>query len=198
MKVKRPSGRRRAETADGSSLGWLWLVAYYLSLAPVLVTQGVNIAYVIIGYRWELDGRRPRGLESVYDPSPGWPPFHVPGVTFALLAVPIAAMAVEMILREPRTPSGSQPGFMAFVWAMNAYLCIAYSFAFDEGVFWTEPAGTSGLVMLASAAVALVVYVVRGVRRLLARRRGDPAADEPAESLDPVRARLLRGTGVDR
>jgi hypothetical protein len=196
--LRQSSGRRRAKRTTRRPRGSTWLVAYYLSLAPVLVTQGINIAYTIIEYRWQRDRLRPQELESIVDPSPGWPPFQVPGIVFILLSAPIAAMAVEMLARRSRTPSGSQPGFTAFVWAMNAYLCIAHSSAFDEGVFWTEPAGISGLVMLASAAVAFIVYVVRGVRRLLARRRGDPAADEPAESLDPVRARILRGTGAGR
>jgi hypothetical protein len=196
--LRASSGRRRAEKTTRRRFGSTWLVAYYLSLAPVLVTQGINISYTIIEYRWQRDGLRPQDLESIVDPSPGWPPFQVPGLVFVLLSAPIAAMAVEMLARRSRTPSGAQPGFMAFVWAMNAFLCVAHSSAFDVGVFWTEPAGISGLIMLVSAAVAFALYVVRRVHRLLARRRGDPPVDEPADSLDPVRARLLRGTGAGR
>lgn len=191
-------GRRRLETRASSAVGLVWAAAYYLSLLPVLVTQGVNVAYASIGYRWEVDGRRPSGLESIVDPSPGWPPFQVPGIIFVVMATPIAAMAVEMIGRSSRTPSGSQPGMMAFVWMMDALMCVAYSSAFDEDVFWREPAGIAGLVMLASAGVALVVSVVRSVGRLRARRRGEPTGDEPAAVLDPWRARLLRDGAGDR
>lgn len=190
-------GRRSSGASDPISAGF-WVVAYYGSLVPVLVIQSFNIVLVIIAVRWEADGRRSSEIETVFESSPGWPPVDMPGLVFVGMGIGIVPMAVEMVVRRGRTPSGSQPGLMSFVWAADGLLCLNHWWAFDAAPVWAAPAGLAGFTMLASAGVAFVVYLIRGVRRLLARRRGDPAADEPVESLDPVRARLLRGTGVDR
>jgi hypothetical protein len=190
-------GRRSSGASDPISAGF-WVVAYYGSLVPVLVIQSFNIVLVIIAVRWEADGRRSSEIETVFESSPGWPPVDMPGFVFVGMGIGIVPMAVEMVVRRGRTPSGSQPGLMSFVWAADGLLCLNHWWAFDAAPVWAAPAGLAGFTMVASATVAFVVYLTRGVRRLLARRRGDPAADEPVESLDPVRARLLRGTGIDR
>ena len=190
-------GRRSSGASDPISAGF-WVVAYYGSLVPVLVIQSFNIMLVIIAARWEADGRRSSDVETIFESSPGWPPVDMPGIVFVSMGIGIVPMVAEMVVRRGRTPSGSQPGLMSFVWAADGLLCLNHWWAFDPAPVWAAPAGLAGSTMLASATVALVVFVVRGVRRLLARRRGDPAADEPVESLDPVRARLLRGTAADR
>ena len=190
-------GRRSSGASHPISAGF-WVVAYYGSLVPVLVMQGFNIVLVIIAARWEADGRRSSEIETVFEWSPGWPPIDIPGLVFVGMGIGIVPMAVEMVVRHGRTPSGSQPGMMSFVWASDGLLCLNHWWAFGWAPVWAAPAGLAGVVMLASAGVAFVVFVARGSNRLLARRRGDPPVDEPAESLDPVRARLLRGTGAGR
>jgi hypothetical protein len=192
-----PTGRRSSGVARPTS-SLFWVVAYYGNLVPVFVTQGMHIVLIIIAMRWEADGRRSPEIESVFESSPGWPPVDIPGLVFIAMGVGIVPMAVEMVARRDRTPSGSQPGFMAFMWVSDGLLCLNHWWAFGTAPVWAAPAGLAGLTMLASGSVAFVVYVVRGVQRRLARRRGDPAADEPAAVLDPVRARILRGTGADR
>lgn len=101
--TRRPA--RRASQSPGVNA--FWGLAYYLSAAPLVVTQGAQIAYIVIGAVWESDGRRPRALGSIFAPSPGWPPFSVPTLAFAGMAVVICAMAVEMAVRPAATPSGS-------------------------------------------------------------------------------------------
>jgi len=191
--MRRSASGRRVASISSSPRSPFWVTCYYLSLAPLVVSQGTNVAYVLLDLSWKQAGLRARHLESYVDPSPGWPPFHVPGLVFVAMAVVIAAMAIEMVVRRSATPSGSQPGFMAFSWALVGVLCYLQSSAFDDGLPWTEPEGLSGLVMIGAGGVALVVFVQRGLERWRTSRAGSSAADHPALVLDPVRVRMLRG-----
>ena len=153
--TRRPA--RRASQSPGVNA--FWGLAYYLSAAPLVVTQGAQIAYIVIGAVWESDGRRPRALGSIFAPSPGWPPFSVPTLAFAGMAVVIGAMAVEMAVRPAATPSGRQPGSMAALWAAGAVLVSLHVWGFTTGVSGMIVGFSASVVMGVSAVTALVAQV---------------------------------------
>jgi len=158
--TRRPA--RRASQSPGVNA--FWGLAYYLSAAPLVVTQGAQIGYIVIAAVWERDGRRPRALASIFAPSPGWPPFTVPTVVFVAMAVVIGVMAVEMVVRPAVTPSGRQPGSMAALWAAGAVLVSLHVWGFTADVSWMLVGFSASAIMGASSVTALVVLVKVSLR----------------------------------
>ena len=172
-----PSSRR---THRDRRVTPIWALFYYLSAAPLVVTQSVQIAYIVIGAAWRADGRRPDDLDSVFALSPGWPPFPVPTVVFLGMALVISVTAIDLVWRPGVTPSGSRPGSMAALWGAGAVLVALHVWGFEAGAAESF-VGFAAAVLMGISAVGALLALFR--REYGSRRAG---ADDEREMPMPM------------
>ena len=150
---------------------------YIFSPVPAATVFATFAVYGVISIVWGFQGRRPAYADSVFVPSPGWPPFTRPPALWVAFVVVGALVVVELVRGGPLSPLREKPGTMAYLFAADAASIVLYSLAFLDGVTWTAPAMWAAVVMAIASATASVFFVrlvVQGLRGRSGRTERGP------------------------
>jgi len=153
------------------------VLLYSFSPVPAATVFATFAVYDVFSIVWGWQGRRPAYADSVFVPSPGWPPFTLPPALWVAFVVVGALVVVELLRGGPSSPLRTRPGTMAYLFAADAASIVLYSLAFLDGVTWTAPAMWAAVVMAIASATASVFFVrlvVQGLRGRSGRTERGP------------------------
>lgn len=136
-------------------------VVYFSAPMPAVVVFSTFATYSVISIVWGFEGRRPLEVDSVFVPSPGWPPFVLPPALWILCALIGLVAVAEMVTGRPESPLRQRSGLMAYVFAADVGSNWIYSVGFLDGVSWSSPATWAAGTMALACLTATVVSVAR-------------------------------------
>lgn len=148
---------------------------YFATPSTVLISQGVYLSYIATSVFWKLDARRPDGLRY-FEPSPGWPPFILPGWIFLLPTVFVVFSVLLMFVGPKDGPINAHPVLMPALWIASAAALVHYARLFDYAEGWPTYVIYFAAVMAVCSIVGFGAAAVRGLRKRAVRRR-DGAAE---------------------
>jgi hypothetical protein len=151
------------------------LFLYFSTPLVIVITNGVFATYGIIALVWMAQGERADDLESIFDESPGWPPFILPGWIFSALTVAIVATAIMLLFGPKGGPIRSQSLLLPFVWGLSSVCMATYAVAFDYAEGWPTYVIYFAAVMAVCSIVGFGAAAVRGLRKRAVRRREEAA-----------------------
>ena len=133
-------------------------VVYFSAPMPAVVVFLSFATYGVISIIWGFEGRRSLEVDSIFVPSPDWPPFVLPPALWTVCALIGLLAAVQMLSGGLKSPLRQRSGLMAYVFAADVASTCIYSIGFLDGVAWTSPAtwaaGTMALASLTAIAVS--------------------------------------------
>jgi hypothetical protein len=138
-------------------------VVYFSAPMPAVVVFLSFATYGVISIVWGFEGRRPLEVDSVFVPSPGWPPFVLPPALWIVCALFGLVAVTEMVTGRPESPLRRRSGLMAYVFAADVASSWIYSVGFLDGVSWPSPATWAAGAMALASLTATVVSVARVV-----------------------------------
>jgi len=147
----------------------LWL--YFSTPLTIVMTQGVYIIYGAIALIWMGQGKRSSEIDSIYAPSPGYPPFVVPGWIFVIPTVLILLTMIIMLKGPKSGPIATHAWMLPFVWGINGLLLSGYSISFEYAEGWPTYVIYFAAIMGLCSVVGFGAAVVRSVRERAERRR---------------------------
>lgn len=135
------------------------VVLYVSAPIPAAVVFLTLATYGVVSIIWGFEGRRPLEVDSVFVPSPGWPPFVLPPVLWIVCALVGLLAVAEMVSGGPESLLRQRSGLMAYVFAADVASNWIYSIGFLDGLSWTSPAtwaaGTTALASLTASVVSV-------------------------------------------
>jgi hypothetical protein len=152
-------------------------VVYFSAPLPSAAVFTVFAVYGVISIIWGFQGRRALDVDSIFVPSPGWPPFVMPLALWTAFAL-IALLAIAELISGGRdSVVCTRSGVMSYLFGAGAFSSVLYSIGFLSGISWSSPATWAAAALALASVTAAVVSAVRVTawarQRIHRSRRGE-------------------------